>query len=109
MQEPDSYGIRWEATATRPGYGPLLLSLMDALYPIIPGALFLVEGTAQQCESQTPFLLSSVPITPSDVFLHPLPCMCCSYCFVESTAQVCESAKIKQFCLNKNPAPPCTV
>ena len=50
MQEPDSYGIRWEATATRPGYGALLLALMDALYHIIPGSLFFVEGTGQECK-----------------------------------------------------------
>ena len=50
VQEPDSYGIRWEPTASRPGYGDLMLSLMDALYPILPGSLFFIEGSAQDCE-----------------------------------------------------------
>jgi len=50
LQEPDSYGIRWEPTATRPGYGALLLDLMDALYPIIPGSLYFVEGVDQECK-----------------------------------------------------------
>ena len=54
VQEPDSYGIRWEATATRPGYGDLMLTLMDALYPILPGALFFIEGVDQECESVDP-------------------------------------------------------
>ena len=51
MQEPDSYGIRWEPSATRPGYGALMLDLMDALYPIIPGSLYFIEGVDQECES----------------------------------------------------------
>ena len=49
-QEPDSYGIRWEPTPTRPGYGNLLLALFDAVYPILPGTLFFVEGVDQQCK-----------------------------------------------------------
>lgn len=67
LQEPDSYGIRWEATPTRPGYGPLLLSLMDALYPIIPGSLFFVEGTAQECE-----YIDWHPSTPTPCLPHLL-------------------------------------
>ena len=27
-----------------------MLSLMDALYPILPGALFFIEGSDQDCE-----------------------------------------------------------
>lgn len=54
LNEPDSYGIRWEPTATRPGYGALLLDLMDALYPIIPGSLYFVEGVDQECSGGAP-------------------------------------------------------
>ncbi|KAL0048267.1 hypothetical protein WJX82_011434 [Trebouxia sp. C0006] len=54
LNEPDSYGIRWEPTASRPGYGALLLDLMDALYPIIPGSLYFVEGVDQECSGGAP-------------------------------------------------------
>lgn len=47
LNEPDNYGIRWEASGNRPALKDLYLSVMDALYPINPHALFFVEGTGQ--------------------------------------------------------------
>ena len=46
-QEPDVFGMRWEPAGGKPGYADLCIKLMDAAYPIVPGALFFVEGTAQ--------------------------------------------------------------
>lgn len=46
-QEPDVFGVRWEAANGKPGYADLCIKLMDAAYPIVPNALFFVEGTAQ--------------------------------------------------------------
>ncbi|KAL3155198.1 hypothetical protein ABBQ32_013138 [Trebouxia sp. C0010 RCD-2024] len=87
LNEPDSYGIRWEPTATRPGYGALMLSLMDALYPILPGALFFIEGSDQDCGAapasnwgdgfaSQPEVLALFPTcgisNPGPVFFQPL-------------------------------------
>ena len=47
LQEPDVFGVRWEAANGKPGYADLCIKLMDAAYSIVPDALFLVEGTAQ--------------------------------------------------------------
>lgn len=47
LNEPDQFGIRWEASAQAPGLKDLYISAMDALYPINPNALFFVEGTGQ--------------------------------------------------------------
>lgn len=41
------FGVRWEAANGKPGYADLCLRLMDAAYPIVPNALFFVEGTGQ--------------------------------------------------------------
>lgn len=41
------FGLRWEAANGKPGYADLCIRLMDAAYPIVPNALFFVEGTAQ--------------------------------------------------------------
>ena len=47
LQEPDVFGLRWEAANGKPGYADLCIKLMDAAYSIVPNALFLVEGTGQ--------------------------------------------------------------
>ncbi len=47
LNEPDNFGIRWEASGNNPGLGDLYLSAMDALYAVNPHALFLLEGTGQ--------------------------------------------------------------
>lgn len=47
VQEPDVFGVRWEAANGKPGYADLCIKLMDVAYSIVPDALFLVEGTAQ--------------------------------------------------------------
>lgn len=39
--------MRWEAANGKPSYADLCIQLMDAAYPIVPGALFFVEGTGQ--------------------------------------------------------------
>lgn len=41
LNEPDARGWGWDVM------GPLYLSVMDAVYPVNPDALFLVEGCAQ--------------------------------------------------------------
>lgn len=48
MNEPDSMGIRWEATNGKPGATDLYLSTMDALHSMSrDGWLYVVEGTGQ--------------------------------------------------------------
>jgi aryl-phospho-beta-D-glucosidase BglC (GH1 family) len=47
LNEPDNFGIRWEASGGHPALKDLYLSAMDALYPINPDALFFIEGTGQ--------------------------------------------------------------
>ncbi len=47
LNEPDNFGIRWEASGNTPALGDLYLALMDAVYPINPQALFFIEGTGQ--------------------------------------------------------------
>ncbi|KAL0031693.1 hypothetical protein WJX79_001570 [Trebouxia sp. C0005] len=47
LNEPDVFGVRWEAANGKPGYADLCIQLMDAVYSIVPGALFFVEGTGQ--------------------------------------------------------------
>ena len=47
LQEPDVFGVRWEAANGKPGYADLCIRLMDAAYSIVPGALLFVEGTGQ--------------------------------------------------------------
>eukprot|EP00882_Tetradesmus_deserticola_P019764 GHRQ01021302.1.p1 GENE.GHRQ01021302.1~~GHRQ01021302.1.p1 ORF type:complete len:501 (+),score=125.39 GHRQ01021302.1:274-1776(+) len=45
MNEPDSMGIRWEASGDRPGAEQLYLATADALYRITPNKmLFMFEG-----------------------------------------------------------------
>jgi hypothetical protein len=47
LNEPDNYGIRWEASGGKPGLKDLYISMMDAVYPVAPDALFFLEGTGQ--------------------------------------------------------------
>ncbi|DBB06710.1 TPA: hypothetical protein ACH3X1_012211 [Trebouxia sp. C0004] len=47
LNEPDVFGVRWEAANGKPGYANLCIQLMDAVHSIVPGALFFVEGTGQ--------------------------------------------------------------
>ncbi len=47
LNEPDEYGIQWEASSSRPGLQELYTLVMDAVYPINPEALFFIEGTGQ--------------------------------------------------------------
>ncbi len=47
LNEPDNFGIRWEASGQTPALKDLYLSVMDAIYPINPQALFFIEGTGQ--------------------------------------------------------------
>ncbi len=47
LNEPDNFGIRWEASGGHPALKDLYLSAMDAIHPILPEALLFVEGTGQ--------------------------------------------------------------
>ena len=51
LNEPDSQGIRWEASGGRPGLGDLYISAMDTIYSVNPQAVFLLEGTGQSGEA----------------------------------------------------------
>jgi Cellulase (glycosyl hydrolase family 5) len=49
MNEPDSMGIRWEASGDRPGAEQLYLATADALWRMTPGKmLFMFEGVCGQ-------------------------------------------------------------
>ena len=47
LNEPDNFGVLWEASGNLPALTDLYLSAMDALYPINNELLFFVEGTGQ--------------------------------------------------------------
>ncbi|HSX37466.1 MAG TPA: cellulase family glycosylhydrolase, partial [Chlamydiales bacterium] len=47
LNEPDNYGVRWEASGSLPGLRTLYLAMMDAVYPVNPDALFFIEGAGQ--------------------------------------------------------------
>lgn len=47
LNEPDSYGIRWEGNNGKPAYGDLLLRAMDAIQSVSPGQPMMIEGTGQ--------------------------------------------------------------
>lgn len=47
LNEPDQYGLRWEAQSGLPGLGDLYLSAMDAIEAASPGTIFFIEGTGQ--------------------------------------------------------------
>lgn len=47
LNEPDNFGIRWEASGGKPALKDLYLSAMDAIYQVNPNVLFFIEGTGQ--------------------------------------------------------------
>ncbi|HSW86842.1 MAG TPA: cellulase family glycosylhydrolase [Rhabdochlamydiaceae bacterium] len=47
LNEPDNFGVRWEASGSTPALTDLYLSVMDALYPINNQILFFIEGCGQ--------------------------------------------------------------
>ncbi len=47
LNEPDNFGLRWEASGGKPALKDLYLTMMDAVYPVNPGALFFIEGAGQ--------------------------------------------------------------
>lgn len=47
LNEPDNFGIRWEAANNKPGLKDLYLSAMDVLHQIDPHFLYFIEGTGQ--------------------------------------------------------------
>ena len=49
--------LRWEAQGNRPGFANLALALFDAAASVVPGALFMVEGTGQIVPGESVFLL----------------------------------------------------
>ena len=44
--------LRWEAQGNKPGFANLALGLFDAAASVVPGALFMVEGTGQIVPSE---------------------------------------------------------
>ena len=47
LNEPDSYGFRWESGNGKTAYGDLLLQAMDAIQSVAPGQAMMIEGTGQ--------------------------------------------------------------
>ena len=47
LNEPDSYGIRWEGNNGKPAYSDILLQAMDAIQNVSPGQAMMIEGTGQ--------------------------------------------------------------
>lgn len=47
LNEPDSYGFRWESGNGKSAYGDLLLQAMDAIQSVSPGQAMMIEGTGQ--------------------------------------------------------------
>ena len=47
LNEPDSYGFRWEGGNGKSAYGDLLLQAMDAIQSVSPGQAMMIEGTGQ--------------------------------------------------------------
>lgn len=47
LNEPDQYGLRWEAQSGLPGLADLYLQGMDAIEAAAPGTLYFIEGTGQ--------------------------------------------------------------
>ncbi|KAL0040077.1 hypothetical protein WJX79_005360 [Trebouxia sp. C0005] len=47
LNEPDNYGIRWEAGNGKPGLADLYLLAMDAIHQVAPDVPFFLEGTGQ--------------------------------------------------------------
>ncbi|RYF08132.1 MAG: hypothetical protein EOO40_08025, partial [Deltaproteobacteria bacterium] len=47
LNEPDNYGLRWEAANGKPGLADLYIKAMDAIQAVAPGTVFFTEGTGQ--------------------------------------------------------------
>lgn len=47
LNEPDSFGIRWEASGGKPALKDLYINAMDAVQAVAPDVLFFIEGTGQ--------------------------------------------------------------
>jgi len=47
LNEPDNFGLRWEASGGKPALKDLYLSALDAIESAAPGLLYFVEGTGQ--------------------------------------------------------------
>lgn len=47
LQEPDTYGIKWEKAGTKPGLHDLYVSVIEALFKINTGVPFMIQGTGQ--------------------------------------------------------------
>ena len=74
------FGVRWEAANGKPGYADLCLRLMDAAYPIVPNALFFVEGTGQYapCCNGLAFNYGEHPLSTSQTTQYH-ECCCCAH------------------------------
>eukprot|EP00891_Asterochloris_glomerata_P005014 jgi/Astpho2/5014/Aster-05948 len=64
LDTPDTVGLSWDAANGLPGASDLYIAAMEALYPINPAILFLVEGTAQPqfVVNQGDGFVTSVPL-----------------------------------------------
>jgi hypothetical protein len=49
LNEPDNYGVRWEAGGGKPGLTELYLSAMDAMHAVAPHLLFFIEVCLYGC------------------------------------------------------------
>lgn len=47
LNEPDAWGVGWTPQNGKPGYGDMSLKIMDALYKVNPGFLYVLEGCGQ--------------------------------------------------------------
>lgn len=47
LNEPDAWGVGWTPQNGKPGYGDMALKIMDALYQVNPGFLYVLEGCGQ--------------------------------------------------------------
>ena len=47
LNEPDAWGVGWTPANGKPGYGDMALTIMDALYKVNPGFLYVLEGCGQ--------------------------------------------------------------
>ena len=47
LNEPDAWGVGWTPANRKPGYGDMALTIMDSLYKVNPGFLYVLEGCGQ--------------------------------------------------------------
>jgi hypothetical protein len=47
LNEPDAFQVRWTPGNGKPGYGDMALTIMDALWKVNPGFLYVLEGCGQ--------------------------------------------------------------